>query len=203
MPRSSTTANRAARRYIDATRAGDRLARDAAFAELLPEIEPGIRAICKAVDVRSKDTDDLVQDALVAAARDMPRYFKFGVGSVAGWCMAVAHQTCVDAIRHDNRACRVEPSRAADAVVERRHDDASELEHFEQFDSYVSKVDAMLGQRDGRVLRRMLRGQRGREIRAALGLTKMQLAAARRRIRRAAELVVAAHVNGDEIARDV
>jgi RNA polymerase sigma-70 factor (ECF subfamily) len=81
-----------------------RLARDGderAFAELAGAYRAELRAHCYRITGSLHDADDALQDALLRAWRNLPRFE--GRGSVRSWLYAIATNAALDLTRHRSR----------------------------------------------------------------------------------------------------
>jgi RNA polymerase sigma-70 factor (ECF subfamily) len=142
------------RALLDAAREGD----ERAVTALIEATSPAVSGICRMLGSPS-EIDDLVQETYIRALVSLDRYS--GAGSVIGWFLAIARNTCADHVRRRQRQARL-----ADRL--RRHHQEAELQlaDWHVVTDAVSILDSE--QRDAFLLTQML-GFTYQEAAALLG----------------------------------
>jgi len=130
------------RALLDSAREGD----ERAVAALIEATSSAVHGVCRLLGSPS-EMDDLVQETYIRALVSLDRFS--GTGSVIGWFLAIARNTCADHVRRRQRQ-----SRLAERL--RSHHEPSEL----QLADWHVVTDAVSilepGQRDAFVLTQML-----------------------------------------------
>lgn len=88
------------RALIDAAREGD----DRAVADLIQVTSAAVHGVCRRLGTPG-ELDDLVQETYIRAFLGLDRYS--GTGSVIGWFVIIARNTCADHVRRRQRHARL------------------------------------------------------------------------------------------------
>lgn len=88
------------RALLDAAREGD----ERAVTALIEATSPAVGGVCRMLGSPS-EIDDLVQETYIRALVSLDRFS--GTGSVIGWFLAIARNTCADHVRRRQRQARL------------------------------------------------------------------------------------------------
>jgi len=137
------------------------------------------KSLAKQVDRGKLDADDLVQETLLRAYRDLPRFTYRSPGSFMHWLSAIADHTIADAVRYAGRARRQgnevrfrsesnpEGPEPADSVTPSRV-----LAQEERLGALVKKLDALPDHYREALLLAKIEGLTTEEIASRLGKTR-------------------------------
>jgi RNA polymerase sigma-70 factor (ECF subfamily) len=142
------------RALLDAAREGD----ERAVTALIEATSPAVSGTCRMLGSPS-EIDDLVQETYIRALVSLDRYS--GKGSVIGWFLAIARNTCADHVRRRQRQVRL-----ADRLRSRHQEAEVQLADWHVVTDAVSTLDPE--QRDAFLLTQML-GFAYRDAAALLG----------------------------------
>lgn len=161
---------------LERARAGDRDAIEAVLVHEGPRALRFARRMCAS----PSDADDALQDALVAAVRELPRYE--GRGSFASWLFTLVRTACVRRHRGPKNAA---PEPLTELATDETPEDA--LARTELRDVLASALDALSPEHREVLMLRDVEGLPASEVAAVLaleeGAVKSRLHRARRALR--------------------
>jgi RNA polymerase sigma-70 factor (ECF subfamily) len=130
------------RALLDAACEGD----ERAVTALIEATSPAVGGVCRMLG-SPNEIDDLIQETYIRALVSLDRFT--GTGSVIGWFLAIARNTCADHVRRRQRQ-----SRLAERLRSHHHEAEHQLADWHVVTEAVSILDP--DQRDAFLLTQML-----------------------------------------------
>jgi RNA polymerase sigma-70 factor, ECF subfamily len=147
-----------------------------AFRDLYRRYLPRVYAYAFYRSASKQDAEDVVSEAFLRVAANLPRFRYRGEGSFAAWLFRIVNNQIADQRRRQKRSAAGLPLEAAAAIEDRSPAPGEDLERQEQFAELRRLVVTLAPQQQKVVLLRFFAGLRNREIARVLGLDERTVA---------------------------